>query len=221
MDVAVKECFIREKIRRKVEREIEINAQLDFKYIIKTYGYFKKYGSTYFVMERATSDLEKELAKTVPTMETRKNIILTIAEALSYTLQRGIVHHDLKVMPDNILLVDGVYKLSDFGVGSIARQISDLTQTALISGNRMHQSHDVRVLHYSKKPKIYTEFEKLQIQQYEDIYGLGILILDILLGFDFMKIYISGLQQNQEDYLYEVSVPTELDVDPGLILDLV
>ena len=36
-----------------------------------------------------------------------------------------------------------------------------------------------------------------------------------------MKIYISGLQQNQEDYLYEVSVPTELDVDPGLILDLV
>ena len=72
MDVAVKECFIREKIRRKVEREIEINAQLDFKYIIKTYGYFKKYGSTYFVMERATSDLEKELAKTVPTMETRK-----------------------------------------------------------------------------------------------------------------------------------------------------
>jgi kinase domain protein len=105
MDVAVKECFIREKIRRKVEREIEINAQLDFKYIIKTYGYFKKYGSTYFVMERATSDLEKELAKTVPTMETRKNIILTIAEALSYTLQRGIVHHDLKVM---------VYLYADF-----------------------------------------------------------------------------------------------------------
>ena len=86
---------------------------------------------------------------------------------------------------------------------------------------RDSQSHDVRVLHYSKKPKIDTEFEKLQIQQYEDIYGLGILILDILLGFDFMKIYISGLQQNQEDYLYEVSVPTELDVDPGLILDLV
>ena len=101
MDVAVKECFIREKIRRKVEREIEINAQLDFKYIVKTYGYFKKYGSTYYVMERASSDLERELAKSIPTMESRKKMILTIAEALSYTLQRGIVHHDLKVIIHN------------------------------------------------------------------------------------------------------------------------
>lgn len=48
-------------------------------------------------MEKAESDLQKYLSSTVPTMDDRKNIILTIAEALSYTLQRGIVHHDLKV----------------------------------------------------------------------------------------------------------------------------
>lgn len=77
------------------------------------------------------------------------------------------------------------------------------------------QSLDVRLLHYSKRPINYTEYEKLQIQQYEDIYGLGILILDILLGFDFMKQYISGLQRNAEDYLYEVIVPNDLDVDAG------
>ena len=77
------------------------------------------------------------------------------------------------------------------------------------------QSLDVRLLHYSRRPINYTEYEKLQIQQYEDIYGLGILILDILLGFDFMKQYISGLQRNAEDYLYEVIVPNELDVDAG------
>ena len=77
------------------------------------------------------------------------------------------------------------------------------------------QSLDVRLLHYSRRPINYTEYEKLQIQQYEDIYGLGILILDILLGFDFMKQYISGLQRNAEDYLYEVIVPNDLDVDAG------
>lgn len=77
------------------------------------------------------------------------------------------------------------------------------------------QSLDVRLLHYSRRPINYTEYEKLQIQQYEDIYGLGILILDILLGFDFMKLYISGLQRNAEDYLYEVIVPNDLDVDEG------
>lgn len=84
---------------------------------------------------------------------------------------------------------------------------------------RDSQSLDVRVLQYSQVPKNYTELEKLQIQQYEDIYGLGILILDILLGFKYMTIYISEFQKNPEDYLYEVVVPDELNVDPGLILE--
>lgn len=84
------------EVEYRFEREVRINMNVDHPNIIKTYGYYKQHYLHFLIMELADSDLQKFLEKEHP-MRIRKDIILTMAKVLVYTLQQGVVHHDLKV----------------------------------------------------------------------------------------------------------------------------
>ena len=61
----------------------------------------------------------------------------------------------------------------------------------------------------------YSEKVKEEIQQKEDVYGLGILIMDILLGYNYMYYYIDEIYKknhSKEDFV--VTIPKELTHDP-------
>ena len=77
--VAIKEWTVYPKDEYHFNREVRINMNVDHPNIIKTYGYYQEYYLHYLVMELADSDLRDFL------------------KVLCYTLQHGVVHHDLKV----------------------------------------------------------------------------------------------------------------------------
>jgi len=54
-------------------------------------------------------------------------IIFNIAEGLKYAHSKGIIHRDLK--PQNILLKDGIPKISDWGLSKVLAESSSATAT--------------------------------------------------------------------------------------------
>jgi len=66
------------------------------------------------LMEKCNGYLRKKLRAETLSLQERKEIALGIQKGTKYLLQIGIEHNDLK--PDNILLLDGVPKIIDFGL---------------------------------------------------------------------------------------------------------
>lgn len=66
------------------------------------------------LMELGQSTLEEKIKSNTLTFEQTMEIILQILSAVRFLHSIRISHHDLK--PDNILFVDGVIKLFDFGL---------------------------------------------------------------------------------------------------------
>ena len=67
----------------------------------------------------------------------------------------------------------------------------------------------------TKRNRIY------EIKRKEEVYGLGILIMDILLGYGFMRDYITDIFQRNDYYKdFVVTIPDELKKDE-IIADIV
>ncbi|HOO56462.1 MAG TPA: serine/threonine-protein kinase [bacterium] len=68
----------------------------------------------YLVTELADGSLQDRLTKGVLSGDDARKVIENIVGALEYLHKNKNVHRDVK--PENILLVDGVWKLADFGI---------------------------------------------------------------------------------------------------------
>ena len=94
-------------------------------------------------------------------------LIRQIAEGLSMVHRRGIIHRDIK--PANILFrEDGTVVLTDFGIAKDTRIDCDLTQDGISIGSPS----------YSSPEQSHCE----PLDQRTDIYSLGVILLELLLG---------------------------------------
>lgn len=94
-------------------------------------------------------------------------LIRQIGEGLSVVHRRGIIHRDIK--PANILFrEDGTVVLTDFGIAKDTRIDCDLTQDGISIGSPS----------YSSPEQSFCE----QLDQRTDIYSLGVILLELLLG---------------------------------------
>ncbi|WP_295802523.1 serine/threonine-protein kinase [uncultured Microbulbifer sp.] len=94
-------------------------------------------------------------------------LIYQIAEGLAAVHARGIIHRDVK--PANILFRDdGTAVLTDFGIAKDVDNSSDLTQTGFSLGSPSYSSPEQ------------AQGQPLDITT--DIYGLGVILLELLLG---------------------------------------
>jgi serine/threonine protein kinase/TolB-like protein len=126
-------------------------------------------GTPWFVMEYVDGvPLTEYCRREQSTVEQRLRLIRTVAEAVQYAHERGVVHRDLK--PSNILVKsDGSLRLLDFG---IAKQLDSdavsLTKTQL-----------------RPMTPAYASPEQLRgdgVGILTDVYSLGIVLYELLTG---------------------------------------
>src|SRR6266568_1150066 len=137
----------------RFRREAEAAAKLDHANIVPIYEVGEHEANPFLVMrliegvslaDRAhdfaslglfDSNQGARLAKTSPPQVKIARLMATVARAVHYAHERGVLHRDLK--PSNILLdQDGNPHLTDFGIAKFVDQETALTQTAELLGTR-------------------------------------------------------------------------------------
>ncbi len=126
--------FANETSRERFRREAEAVASLNHPNIVSIYEVGEHEGCPYFSMEliegRSLADLTRE--KPVPARRAAQ-WLKTIAEAVHYAHQRGVLHRDLK--PSNVLVDKAdVPHVTDFGLAKRIETGEALTQTGQVLG---------------------------------------------------------------------------------------
>jgi serine/threonine-protein kinase len=154
---------------KRFNREAKILAKLKHPHIVGVWDYGEYEGDPYFVMEYFPGGtLDQKMEKPIPWQEAVQ-ILLPIAEALSYAHQQGIVHRDIK--PSNILLNEsGELILSDFG---IARPLEVIDNLKTGDGDLLG------TLEYIAPEQISNP---QNLDGRADIYSLGVLLYEMVTG---------------------------------------
>ncbi len=115
-------------------------------------------------------NLTRLLQRGKPPIESTPQIFLQICDAMAYAHENGIIHRDLK--PANILLrTDGKPVISDFGIAKIVDgEHPPLTVSGEIMGTIAYLAPEQR-------------FSTKNVNQRADIYALGALFYEMLMGF--------------------------------------
>jgi tetratricopeptide (TPR) repeat protein len=134
-------------------------------------------GRPYFVMDLVKgASITKFCDEHHLTPRQRLELFLPVCQAVQHAHQKGIIHRDLK--PSNVLvaLYDGrpMPKVIDFGVAKAAGQ--SLTDNTLVTGF----GNIVGTLEYMSPEQ--AEINQLDIDTRSDIYSLGVLLYELLVG---------------------------------------
>ena len=155
---------IKEEKLKKVGEEAKLIAKLNHPNIVNVFDVFEDENYLYIIMEYIEGiSLEKIIGREVKLPYERViNIVISIAEALDYAHQRGIVHKDIK--PANIIITrTGTVKIVDFGIaGLIEFKEEDIKGTPS----------------YMSPEQIKME----EIDNRTDIFSLGIIFYQLLSG---------------------------------------
>lgn len=152
----------------RFKREARALAKLDHPYILKVLDYGEENDLPYLVMPYVAHGTLKQYINKRIGYEKAIEIILPIAEALSYAHNRKIIHRDIK--PANILFGESEEPiLSDFGIAKMldAGEQTQLTGTGLGIGTPAYMA-----------PEQWNGIA----DERTDIYALGIVLYELITG---------------------------------------
>ncbi|MCI0746402.1 MAG: protein kinase [Verrucomicrobia subdivision 3 bacterium] len=160
---------------KRFKAEAEAAASLDHPNIVPIFevGECDSYGGSpqhYFSMKliEGPTLADRLSGRPMPAREAAK-LLSTLARAVHYAHERGILHRDIK--PNNILLdAQGVPHLTDFGLAKLIEKESQLTRTLALLGTPSYMSPEQ------------ASGQARDITTAADIYGLGTLLYEMTTG---------------------------------------
>jgi serine/threonine protein kinase len=155
---------------QRFRNEAEVIAQLDHPNILPVYEVGEYDGVHYFSMKLVEGgSLADHLASFHADPRAAARLLETIARAVYYAHQRGVLHRDLK--PANILLDgQGQAYVSDFGLAKRMETDSRLTQSGALVGTPSYMAPEQA----AGQPKL--------IGPHTDIHALGAILYELLIG---------------------------------------
>ena len=157
--------------RSRFRAEAEAAALLQHPNIVQIFEVGAQDDVQFISMEYVSgTTLEQSIRADTYSIHDAAQLILTLAEAMEYAHQHGVIHRDLK--PGNILLrEDGTPKISDFGLAK--RLLSDdhiQTQSGAILGTPCYMSPE-QAAGQNDKTGPHT-----------DVYALGTILYELMTG---------------------------------------
>ena len=148
-------------------REAESTGRLSHPNIVTIYDAGEEHDLGYIAMELIEGTSLKQWAWKPNLMPVNEVLltVATVADALDYAHQQGVVHRDIK--PANIMLTkDRVVKVMDFGIAKMAS--SSKTQTNIVLGTPTYMSPE--------------QISGKKVDGRSDIFSLGIVLFELLTG---------------------------------------
>ena len=156
-------------LKKRMLREARSAAQLYHPSIVSVHEIGEHNGMPFIVTDFIDGEtMEVRLLRESPDVRLSANWIATLAEALHYAHQNGIVHRDVK--PANILIrKDGHLLLTDFGLARLGDAASSITGHGDILGTPAYMSPEQAV-------------GTSEIDARTDVYSLGVILYRCLSG---------------------------------------
>lgn len=152
-------------LRRMFENEVQLTTPLKHPRVINAYGGYPTGEGAFLALEFCEGTLDEGLEGRLP-LTLAYRLILDVAQGLSHSHQRQILHRDVK--PANVFLQDGRAKLGDFGTGAYISDVFGAPESAEKVGTAFYMAPEV--------------FQGKSATVRSDVYSLGILAYEVVAG---------------------------------------
>jgi serine/threonine-protein kinase len=157
------------RARLRFRREAEAVARLQHPNIVQIYEVGEYDGRPFLSLECLEGgSLLRKVAGTAQPEREAARLVETLARAVHYTHQRGILHRDLK--PTNVLLTaDGTPKVADFGLAKVLDADPGLTRSEALLGTPSYMAPEQAA-------------GATKVGASADVYSLGAILYELLTG---------------------------------------
>jgi serine/threonine-protein kinase len=156
-----------QEVKARFFREAESTGRLSHPNIVTIFDAGEEDDLGYIAMEMIQGTTLKQWSRKPNLLPLEKviSILATVAEAMDYAHQQGIVHRDIK--PANIMLTtEEVVKVMDFGIAKMAT--SSKTQTNIVLGTPTYMSPE--------------QIAGKKVDGRSDIFSLAVVMFELLTG---------------------------------------
>jgi serine/threonine-protein kinase len=156
-----------QEIKSRFFREAESAGRLSHPNIVTIYDAGEENELGYIAMELVEGQSLKEWSRKPQLMPLPELVptLASVAEALDYAHQQGVVHRDIK--PANIMITkERVVKVMDFGIAKMAS--SSKTQTDVVLGTPTYMSPE--------------QIAGKKVDGRSDVFSLGVVLFELLTG---------------------------------------